>query len=219
MKSYLNDLILHFDGEIYNLCYKVINESKQLKDDFQYLCEHLVKLPQEKTIVIDTYLSGDEYDFIRKIYDARIEGILSEVINKVNYGVLEQDEFYSELYRKLIDSFKNKKELAVAFERVLSDSRIPFVYLGKPLTMSQKDYKNYIEKNESNIKKLIYILKTDYSQKTEEASILLNFLESIENYDDRVVVLAQMIDILKRGGMASVLKDLIIRVQEDGDKE
>lgn len=219
MKSYLNDLILHFDGEIYNLCYKVINESKQLKDDFQYLCEHLVKLPQEKTIVIDTYLSSDEYDFIRKIYDARIEGILSEVINKVNYGVLEQDEFYSELYRKLIDSFKNKKELAVAFERVLSDSRIPFVYLGKPLTMSQKDYKNYIEKNESNIKKLIYILKTDYSQKTEEASILLNFLESIENYDDRVVVLAQMIDILKRGGMASVLKDLIIRVQEDGDKE
>lgn len=219
MKSNLNELIMHFDGEIYNLCYKIINESKQLEDDFQYLCENLLKLPQEKSIGIDTYLTEEEYMFIRKIYDGRIEGILSEVINKVNYGVLEQSKFYSELYKKLIEGFSEKKELAVAFERVLSDSRIPFVYLGKPLTMNQKDYRECIEKNEGNINKLMYILKIDYSQKTEEASVLLNFLESIENYNDRVVVLAQMIDILKRGGMASILKDLIMRAQDEEDDE
>lgn len=91
------------------------------------------------------------------------------------------------------------------------------MYLGKPLTMGQKDYKEYIEKNEANIKKLIYILKASYSQKTEEASVLLNFLESIENYNDRVVVFAQMIDILKRGGMAGILKDLIMKTKDKDD--
>ena len=70
--------------------------------------------------------------------------------------------FFVELYKKLIEGFSEKKELAVAFERVLSDSRIPFVYLGKPLTMNQKDYRECIEKNEGNINKLIYILKIDY---------------------------------------------------------
>lgn len=219
MKSSLDELILHFDGEIYNLCYKIIKESKQLENDFQYLCENLLELPQERTIKIDSYLTEEDYEFIRKIYDGRIEGILSEVINKVNYGVLEPNDFYSELYKKLKESFGENKELAVAFERVLSDSRIPFVYLGKPLTMGQKDYEEYIEKNKANINKLIYILKTSYSQKTEEASVLLNFLESIENYNDRVVVFAQMIDILKRGGMAGVLKDLIMKAKDKDDNE
>ena len=65
MKNNLNELIMHFDGEIYNLCYKIINESKQLEDDFQYLCENLLKLPQEKSIEIDTYLTEEEYMFIR----------------------------------------------------------------------------------------------------------------------------------------------------------
>lgn len=105
----LKELILHFDGEIYNLCYKIINESKQLENDFQYLCENLLRLPQERTIKIDNYLTEEDYEFIRKIYDGRIEGILSEVINKVNYGVLELNNFYSELYKKLKESFGEKK--------------------------------------------------------------------------------------------------------------
>ena len=220
MKSGLDELVMHFDGEIYNLCYKIIDESKDLEMDFRYLCENLIELPHEKTIAINTYISDEEYEFIRKIYDAKIEGILSEVINKVNYGMIQQDKFYSELYKNLIDNFKDKKQLADAFERILSDSRIPFVYLGKPLTMNQNDYKKYMEENEDNIEKLIYILKTDYSQKTEEASIVLNFIESIEGYENKVVVFSQLIDLLKRGGMASILKDLVTKSRkEDKDKE
>lgn len=209
MKQDLYELIKHFDGKVYDLCYKVISESDDLEKDFQYLCENLLELPQEKEVIIKTYISEEEYEFIRKIYDGRIEGILSEIINKVNYGILKQDQFYSELYQKLTQNFTNKKELAVAFERVVADTRIPFIYLGKPLSMKQKDYAEGIKRNEENIKKIIYILKTNYSQKTEEASMVLNLLESIEDYTDRVIVMAQMIDLLKRGGIAGILKDLI----------
>lgn len=216
MKQDLYELIKHFDGKVYDLCYKIINESDDLEKDFQYLCENLLELPQEKEVTIKTYISEEEYEFIRKIYDGRIEGILSEIINKVNYGILKQDQFYSELYQKLTQNFTNKKELAVAFERVVADTRIPFIYLGKPLSMKQKDYAEGIKRNEENIKKIIYILKTNYSQKTEEASMALNLLESIEDYTDRVIVMAQIIDLLKRGGIAGILKDLIA---EKADKD
>ena len=216
MKQDLYELIKHFDGKVYDLCYKIINESDDLEKDFQYLCENLLELPQEKEVTIKTYISEEEYEFIRKIYDGRIEGILSEIINKVNYGILKQDQFYSELYQKLTQNFTNKKELAVAFERVVADTRIPFIYLGKPLSMKQKDYAEGIKRNEENIKKIIYILKTNYSQKTEEASMVLNLLESIEDYTDRVIVMAQIIDLLKRGGIAGILKDLIA---EKADKD
>ncbi|MCM1234238.1 MAG: hypothetical protein NC489_29390 [Ruminococcus flavefaciens] len=220
MKEGLEKLILHFDGEIYNLCYKIIIESRELEGDFKYLCENLVALPQERTIKIDAYISTEEREFIVKIYSNRIEGILSEVINKVNYGILDQNIFYSELYKNLMENFSDKKELAVAFELILRDSRIPFVFLGKPLTMNKEDYKEYIEKNEENINKLIYILRMNFSQKTEESSVLLNFIDSIEDYKDKVVVFAQLIDVLKRGGMAGILKDLIMREKsEDTDEK
>ena len=39
--------------------------------------------------------------------------------------------------------------------------------------------------------------------------MVLNLLESIEDYTDRVIVMAQIIDLLKRGGIAGILKDLI----------
>ena len=43
MKSGLDELVMHFDGEIYNLCYKIIDESKDLEMDFRYLCENLIE--------------------------------------------------------------------------------------------------------------------------------------------------------------------------------
>lgn len=215
MKNNLDELIKHFDGKICDLCYKIIEESEQLEKDFQYLCENLVELPKEKTIKIDTYFSEEEYELIRKIYDGKIEGILSEVISKVNYGIIEQENFYSELYKNLVENFEEKKKLAIAFERILSDYRIPFVYLGKPLTMSQKDYEDYIEKNDENLRRLIYILKMNYRQKTEEASVFLNFIESIEDYKDRVVVFSRLIDMFKKSGMIGSLKDLISGEREE----
>lgn len=215
----LKQLVTHFDGKLYNLCYKIIDESENLQGDFQYLCENLLKLPKEKMIKVDEYITEDEYELTLKIYNEKIEGILSEVINKVNYGIISSTNFYSELYSKLIENFKDKKQLAIAFERVIKDSRIPFVYLGRPLSMSGENFKKYLDTNQENINKLFYILKSGYSQKTEEASILLNFIESIKDYNDRVVVFACLIDILKNGGIANALKDILLRQQKDDDKK
>lgn len=214
----VKQLITHFDGQLYNLCYKIVDESEDLQRDFQYICENLKKSPEEKTIKIDEYISEEEHELTLKIYNEKIEGILSEVINKVNYGIISPSNFYLELYNKLIENFKDKKQLSIAFERIIRDSRIPFVYLGRPLSMSGDDFKKCLEKNRDNINKIFYILKSGYSQKTEEASVLFNFIDSIKDYNDKVVVFASLIDILKNGGIANILKDILLRQQRDDDK-
>lgn len=105
-------------------------------------------------------------------------------------------------------------------EELMNLININVVYISRKTIWCEGFYKKYMEENEDNIEKLIYILKTDYSQKTEEASIVLNFIESIEGYENKVVVFSQLIDLLKRGGMASILKDLVTKSRkEDKDKE
>ena len=55
----------------------------------------------------------------------------------------------------------------------------------------------------------------NYRQKTEEASVFLNFIESIEDYKDRVVVFSRLIDMFKKSGMIGSLKDLISGEREE----
>lgn len=217
MKEKIAELVLHYNGELYNLCYKIIEESEDLKRDFEYICKNLVRTPKEKTIHIDNYINKDEREFIWKIYGRKVEGILSEIVNKANYGVLKPECFYQELLDSLQRSFTEKKELAVAFERVLRDSRIPFEYLGKSLIMDQSVYREKIEKNKKSIEKLLYALRIEYSQKTEQASVLLNIIEGIEDYNDKVVVFSQLIDVLQRAGIVNVLKKTLVEDIEDSD--
>lgn len=219
MREKIDELIFHYNGELYNLCYKIIEESEDLEKDFEYTCKNLLKTPEKKTIHIDTYIDKDDRDLIWKIYEGKVEGILSEIVNKANYGIIKPEFFYKELINDLQKNFFDKKELAVAFERILRDSRIPFEYLGKTLTMDQDIYKKKIKKNKESIKKIMYALRIEYSQKTEQASVLLNIIEGIDDYDDKVVVFSQLIDIIQRTGIANVLKKAIAGGIENPDEK
>lgn len=219
MREKIDELIFHYNGELYNLCYKIIEESEDLEKDFEYTCKNLLKTPEKKTIHIDTYIDKDDRDLIWKIYEGKVEGILSEIVNKANYGIIKPEFFYKELINDLQKNFFDKKELAVAFERILRDSRIPFEYLGKTLTMDQDIYKKKIKKNKESIKKIMYALRIEYSQKTEQASVLLNIIEGIDGYDDKVVVFSQLIDIIQRTGIANVLKKAIAGGIENPDEK
>lgn len=219
MKEKITELVLHYNGELYNFCYKIIEESEDLEKDFEYICKNLLRTPEEKTIPINVYINKEERDLIWKIYEGKIEGILSEIVNKANYGLLKPECFYSELLDSLQKNFTEKKELAVAFERILRDSRIPFEYLGKSLMMEQNIYKEKVKKNKKSIDKILYALRIEYSQKTEQASVLLNIIDGIEEYDDKVVVFSQLIDAIQRVGIANVLKNTIVEGIEASDEK
>lgn len=218
MNKDLENLLLHYEGSLYDLCYKILEESEDLENDFDYICRNLTKVLREKTAHTYKYINEDEHALLRKIYEEKIDGILSEVINKTNYGLIDLNDFYKTLLGSLKENFTSQKELTIALEKIFNDKRIPFVYLGEPLTMSQSVYKDKVTKNMDSIKKLIYALHTDYSQKTEIASILLNIIEDSEDYEDRVVVFSQLISIIQRTTIVNTLKKSILEDTESPEQ-
>lgn len=213
MLNNLHELVQHYDGELYNLLYKVVCESEKLSEDFQYICENLIKDKTDKTVAISQEISTYEYDKIVTMCEDLIEGILNSVIKTAIYGLIEENAFYEVLCRKYRAAFENDKELAVALEFALKDDRIPFVYLGKPLSMDQEEYKERIDRNRDSIQKIHYALNTDYSQKTEGASVILNILQNVADYKDRVVVLSQLITVLTHGRV-SKLQELLSKLKD-----
>ena len=208
MSNNLQELISHYDGELYNLLYKIVCESKDLPAEFQYVCEHLIKDETDKTISVPQEISESEYDTIINLYGDSIEGILNSVIKTAIYGIIDEKSFYEVLCKKYRATVETDKELAIALELALKDDRIPFVYLGRPLSMEQEEYKERVDNNRASIKKVRYALETDYSQKTEVASAILNVLESISDYEDRVVVLSQLVAIMSNAKTAA-LKEML----------
>ena len=64
--------------------------------------------------------------------------------------------------------------------------------------MSNERYKELIEKNSYFIDKVQYIRDSHYSQRTERASLLLNCLDEISDYESKTVVLSQAIQMLSK---------------------
>lgn len=106
------------------------------------------------------------------------------------------------------------------------DSAIPYQYLGKALSMSNEQFQKLTEDNKPLIEKILYIKKNRHAQRTEEASLLLNCLDEIENREVKVVVLAHAITILGasrfpvgRREIDSIIREIDEKIKELESKE
>jgi len=192
----IKELVKVFDGELYDLCYQLVNDNENMEDIFQYACENLLAPPENKTIKIKSYFSPAEIDEYESVFRDSVSGMLSSTVKKCDYGFILPEDFYRTLWQGYQANFTTKKELAFAFYCTLIDAKIPYRYLGKPLNMDNEMYKELLEKNKSSIDKIKYISKTKFRQKTEKASLVLHCLDEIESYESKAVVLSRAFDLL-----------------------
>lgn len=220
MNKKFKELIKNYDGEIYDLCYKIVAESDDLKKDFQYVCENIDLKNEQKTIEIEEYFDETEIELMKKIYANVIDGLLAQNISKVNYGIVEPEQFYTTLWGDVCRNFKETKELAFALYWIIIDKRIPYIYIGTPLSMDDEEFKELSKANRDNIKKIEYVLRAGYSQRTEEASMLLKIITDIENYKDQVIVFTHLISFLQESRekskiLTDLLKKMVDTMEED----
>ena len=192
----IKELLKTFNGEIYDLCYKLIEENGNILEVFQYTCENLLTVPEKREIVIEKYFSSSEINEYESVFGDSVNGILNSTIKKCDYGLIQPEGFYSALWQGYCTNFESIKERAFAFYYTLIDSKIPYLYLGKPLNMDNDGFKVLLEKNKQSIKKIEYISKAGLKQKTEKVSLVLHCLDEIEEFESKVVVLACALDIL-----------------------
>lgn len=216
----VKEIVNNFDGEIYDLCYELLDDGESATV-FEYVCKCFSMRNKEKSIVIKSHFSETEIEEYESIYGDIVNGLLNTTIKKCNFGIINPDDFYKTLWSSFCTNFSTQKELAFAFYYTLINRTIPYQYLGKPISMSNERFKEMIEKNKQSIEKVKYIAKSQYGQRTEEASLLLNCLSEIDDFESKTVVLAQAILLLNRVSTPRPLDidELIQRIDEKIERE
>jgi hypothetical protein len=184
-----------------------------------------VKRPDAGTITLEEHFSKEQIEEFESVFGDVVDGLLSSNIKKCNLGLIEEKDFYCALWNSICTNFSGIDEKAFAFYYILIDKNIPYQYLGKPITMSNSRFKELTEKNRDSLDKIKYITISGYAQRTERASLLLNCLEQIEDYDSKVVVLAHALSRMGGGSpvgrmdIESLIKHIDKRIAELEEEE
>ena len=191
----MKELISKFDGNPYDLCYELLVKYPNETETFEKVCK-TYSPDHDRTIPIPSHFTLTEIQEYESLHGDMVNGLLYSTIKKCNLGYIAPVDFYNSLWQSICHNLTTLKEKAFAMYYTIIDKMIPYHYLGKPLSMTNEQYKDILQNNEMYIDRIKYIAKSNYSQRTEKASLLLNCLNEIENYEVKVVVLSQAITIL-----------------------
>lgn len=78
------------------------------------------------------------------------------------------------------------------------DGRIPYFKLENGIKMSNDEFREISIQREKEIKKAIFILNSDFSQKTERCSLINKILDASESEEEKAVILAQVLNAMER---------------------
>lgn len=182
-----------FRGETYNFCFEVLKLADDEAKAFEFVCKNYDERDKKEDTSIEAYFSEEEIEEYESVHGDIVNGLLNSTIKKCNLGMIPEADFYVSLWRSFCAVFTLPKEKAFAFYYTLIDAMIPYQYLGKPISMNNERFKELVKKNDPIIQKIKYIQRSNYSQLTERASLLLNCLEEVEDWESKTVVLAQAI--------------------------
>lgn len=214
------DIIYNFKGEIYDLCYELLRDAESEVEVFQYVCENLTSLPEDGQIEIEKRFSEDEINELRAAYGDIVDGLIKSTIKRCDYGMVQENMFYEILWTSYGAHFVTLEEKAFAFYYTIIDKRIPYMYIGKPLSMDQKRFMEIQEENEKLLDKIGYIFSSSYTQKTEVASLVLQCLDKVEDFEIKVIALIRAMDLHKIKSqkesvdVASLIKDIEQKIKE-----
>jgi len=186
------NLLGSYQGELYDLCFKILIENEGSEADvFQYVCEHWRDIDNDPVTPIEKYFTDSELDEHKLIYGSITDGILKSTLRKCNYDYLEYSDFYRSLWREYSSIFESVKGRAFAFWWTMIDRSTPYQYLGKPTRLVGDAFDKFFEKNKVHLKKIAYILDQDFVQSTEVASLILRYLEEVDDFDSKAFVLGR----------------------------
>lgn len=186
------------NGKIMNVfynAYSIINSLEASEQPFavKYLCENIHSIKSDNTNSIQKeYYSEEQVRRAGEIIEEKFKPVLSAMIELYSKKNIEPIDFYSEAWQVIQSSmFRSKRERALALFALADHDLIPYRNVGIGLSMSNDDYHAIVESLENTVlQDAEYILKLDFEQKTQRASLLLDKLLSLESREAQTVYLA-----------------------------
>lgn len=178
------------------VCKEVIRISDKYSDKKEEIYTYFL---MTKRADKDYNLDSDEENELRNIavkYNAVFGGLISYILAQF----LPEDIFYKNIYSLILEcSFaRDSNDKAYALMYVWTDDCLPYTQLEKGLTMENEKYIQTCNKLEHLINKARLINRTPFTQKTQRASLFLDLLNSNLLYDEKVVLMSQIMSFARK---------------------
>lgn len=192
-KAQIDGILGLAGGEKINICYVILVLLDSLDEDVQpvalrYACESFGSSESSEEHQTDDYISKNELKSLTLKYGSILNQLLEMAISED----LSEDEFYGKLWsivnNPLLSEF-NARVFALYW--YLIDKRIPYFNLGSGLKMSNEDYKAARRRLRFNSAKIRFIMSREFTQRTEQASLLLDEIDSHTGVD-RVILMTEI---------------------------
>lgn len=204
--KFILQLLSSFNGEFIDCCYTICNWCDEKEYDFkqqsyclEVLCNNYGKIKSTETEVIKSYISKEKNEELTKNYGKFVDEILNTNLHKAYHNGYSSEEFYETLWIGLCNSgiIASIIERAFAMYYIAIDRKVPYFYLKKGVLMSNEDYQRCLLENDITIQKIRFILYSDFSQKTEEASLIIDELIDAKSYEDQIILMTSILNTMR----------------------
>lgn len=204
--SYILQLLSSFKGEFLDCCYLICNwcDDKMYSYEeqaycVQVLCENYGKIRSTESEAIKNYISNEKKEELTKGYGKFVDEVLNVTLHKAYSNGYSNEDFYKTLWIGLCNCgiIKSVVERAFALYYVAIDVKVPYFYLKHGVLMKNEEYQSCLLENEKTIEKLRFILYSDFSQKTEEASLIIDELIGARSYEDQIILMTSILSTLR----------------------
>lgn len=222
-KEAIMTFLQNVNGDDFDICailFKMISEteSEQQSQLFQYICEIYGTITSngKKQIPISEY--STQKDRLTEQYGDIVNSLIKA------YGQQNESEqvFYNMLWSIINESMifdsESKKIFALYF--ILIDKRIPYFKIDDALlySMSNERFQELLRETAREGQKIRFILKSEFSQKSEKAAVLLSELgisppensigQSIDEYERCLMQMVYILREMDSEHVASLLRGL-----------
>lgn len=200
----IKNLLGSFQGELIDFCLYIYNNIKSADCEhqvecFQTLCELYGSIKSTESVIIEKTISKDQLDILTDQHGDYVNEILNSLLKKSYIEQYSSRQFYHNLWAALLNGgiITTDNEFAFAIYYIIIDRKIPYFTLEHGLQMDTQRFENYMSEKKYLIAKLRFILNHGFTQKTEEASLIVKELIRLGSYEEQVIAVVAILSTLR----------------------
>ena len=216
------DIIKTYAGEDIDLCFYILQVLKEKDNSAAGLMDFFENIGFQKSnssFILPKVIGNEELAKMDSLYSKYINMFLKTLMEKAHLENWNKTKFYEYLWNSLNTDLilEDDRVRSFAMLRYAQSDLMPYIEVGKPLSMNDEEFSKILTENRSVVNKIKHIVALNYSQKTEVASLILNEVMSVKTEKERAVILAIALDIVtqsKLNGMTSMLNKIGIEIEQ-----
>ena len=194
-------------GEKYDITaeiFRMIKEEKEPDSALQYFLMKANGIESSEEKEAEIFFTVTEINEYEKKFGKLVEGIIDKLISQK----LEEDEFYSQIWNRIErpdSEFETEKEKVFALYKIWMNRKVPYFKLSDGMKMQNEKYKNIATEKMMQVKKASFIVNSEFEQRTEKSSLLLDLIEQCESEEEKVVMLALILTMSEKRAVSDLL--------------